>query len=42
MTIAAELAKRIVAMRYEDLPAEAVRWAIISFIDTIGCAFAAS
>ena len=40
MTIAAELAKRIVAMRYEDLPAEAVRWAKISFIDTIGCAFA--
>jgi len=40
MTIAAELAQRIVAMRYEDLPAEAVRWAKISFIDTIGCAFA--
>ena len=40
MTIAAELAKRIVSMRYEDLPAEAVRWARISFIDTIGCAFA--
>ncbi len=40
MTIATELAKRIVAMRYEDLPAEAVRWAKISFIDTIGCAFA--
>jgi 2-methylcitrate dehydratase PrpD len=40
MTIAAELAKRIVSMRYEDLPAEAVRWAKISFIDTIGCAFA--
>ena len=41
MTIAAELAKRIVAMRYEDLPADAVEWAKISFIDTIGCAFAA-
>jgi 2-methylcitrate dehydratase PrpD len=40
MTIATELAQRIVAMRYEDLPAEAVRWAKISFIDTIGCAFA--
>ena len=40
MTIAAELAKRTVSMRYEDLPAEAVRWAKISFIDTIGCAFA--
>jgi 2-methylcitrate dehydratase PrpD len=27
-------------MRYEDLPAEAVRWAKISFVDTVGCAFA--
>ena len=40
MAIARELAKRIVGMQYEDLPAEAVRWAKISFIDTIGCAFA--
>ena len=40
MTIAAQLAKLIVSMRYEDLPVEAVRWAKISFIDTIGCAFA--
>jgi 2-methylcitrate dehydratase PrpD len=40
MAIAQELAKRIVGMQYEDLPAEAVRWAKISFIDTIGCAFA--
>ena len=40
MTIAQELAKRIVSLRYEDLPAEAVRWAKISFVDTIGCAFA--
>lgn len=41
MTIATELAQRIVAMRYENLPQEAVRWAKISFIDTIACAFAA-
>lgn len=41
MTVATELAQRIVAMRYEDLPPEAIRWAKISFIDTIGCAFAA-
>jgi 2-methylcitrate dehydratase PrpD len=41
MTIAAELARRIVALRYEDLPAEAVRWAKISIADTIGCALAA-
>ncbi len=40
MTIATELAKRIVSMKYEDLPAEAVRWAKISFVDTFGCAFA--
>jgi 2-methylcitrate dehydratase PrpD len=41
MTVAAELGRRIVAMRYEDLPPEALRWAKISLIDTIGCALAA-
>ncbi|MPZ46805.1 MAG: MmgE/PrpD family protein [Betaproteobacteria bacterium] len=41
MTVAAELAQRIVAMRYEDLPPEAVQWAKVSIIDTIGCALAA-
>lgn len=40
MAIAEQLAERIVRMKYEDLPAEAVRWAKISFIDTIGCALA--
>lgn len=40
MTLATELAQRITAMRYEDLPAEALRWAKISFVDTFGCAFA--
>lgn len=40
MAITEQLAKRIVSMKYEDLPSEAVRWAKISFIDTIGCAFA--
>lgn len=40
MTIAQELGKRIAAMRYEELPGEAVRWAKISFVDTIACAFA--
>lgn len=40
MTLTAELGKRIVAMQYEDLPAEAIRWAKISFVDTLGCAFA--
>ncbi|MGH8636524.1 MAG: MmgE/PrpD family protein, partial [Burkholderiales bacterium] len=41
MTVATELAQRIVAMRYEDLPPEAVHWAKVSIIDTIGCALAA-
>ena len=41
MTVAIELARRITAMRHEDLPAEAVQWAKISFVDTIGCALAA-
>jgi 2-methylcitrate dehydratase PrpD len=27
-------------MRYEDLPSEAIRWAKISLVDTLGCAFA--
>jgi 2-methylcitrate dehydratase PrpD len=40
MTIATELGEKIVSMRYEDLPKEAVEWAKISVIDTIGCAFA--
>ncbi len=40
MSLASELARRITAMQYNDLPAEAIRWAKISFVDTIGCAFA--
>lgn len=40
MSLATQIAQRIVAMRYEDLPADAIRWAKISFVDTIGCAFA--
>jgi len=40
MPIAAELAKHIVAMRYEDLPAEAVHWAKVALIDTVGCTLA--
>jgi 2-methylcitrate dehydratase PrpD len=41
MSVAVELAERIVAMRYEDLPPAAVHWAKVSFVDTIGCALAA-
>ena len=40
MSLSFELGKRIVAMQYEDLPAEALRWAKIAFVDTLGCAFA--
>src|ERR1700752_4382164 len=40
MSIAHQLAQRIVSMKYEDLPPEAIRWAKISFVDTSGCAFA--
>jgi len=40
MAIATELAKRIVAMNYSDLPSDAVRWAKISFVDLLGSAFA--
>jgi 2-methylcitrate dehydratase PrpD len=41
MTVALQLGKRIVSMRYEDLPPEAIHWAKVSFIDAIGCALAA-
>ena len=38
--IAIEIAKRITAMRYEDLPAAALHWAKIAIIDTLACALA--
>ena len=40
MTVANQLGERIVGMRYEDLPPEAVKWAKVSIVDTIGCALA--
>ena len=40
MSTATEIANRIVAMRYNDLPADAVHWAKISIIDTLACALA--
>jgi len=33
-TLAQELAERIVAMRYESLPQEALRWSKVAFMDT--------
>jgi 2-methylcitrate dehydratase PrpD len=40
MTLAQELAKRINALRYEDLPPEAVHWAKIGILDTVGVTLA--
>jgi 2-methylcitrate dehydratase PrpD len=40
MTLALELAKRINALRYEDLPTEAVHWAKIGILDTVGVTLA--
>ncbi len=40
MTLALELAKRINALRYEALPPEAVRWAKVGILDTIGVTLA--
>jgi 2-methylcitrate dehydratase PrpD len=42
MSIAQELAERIVTCRYDDLPAAAVSWATQAITDTIGCTFADS
>ena len=39
-TIALEIAQRVTAMRYEDLPAGALQWAKVAFIDTLACALA--
>ncbi|MGB9069047.1 MAG: MmgE/PrpD family protein [Candidatus Acidiferrales bacterium] len=40
MSISAELAKRILALRYEDLPEEAVRSARMAILDTVGVTLA--
>ena len=42
MPLALELARRITALRYEDLPAEAVRWAKVGILDTVGVTLAGS
>jgi 2-methylcitrate dehydratase PrpD len=36
MGLARELAERIVALRYDDLPPEAIHWSKIAVLDTIG------
>ena len=40
MGFALELAKRITTLRYEDLPPEAVHWARIGILDTVGVTLA--
>jgi 2-methylcitrate dehydratase PrpD len=40
MTLALELAKRVNAVRYEELPAEAVHWAKVGVLDTVGVTLA--
>jgi 2-methylcitrate dehydratase PrpD len=40
MTLALELAKRINALRYEDLPPEAVHWAKVGILDLVGVTLA--
>jgi 2-methylcitrate dehydratase PrpD len=42
MSVAIELAKRVRAFRYEDLPAEAVHWTKIAILDTFGVTIAGS
>ena len=42
MGLARKLAGRITAMRYEDLPEEAIHWAKIGMLDTVGVALAGS
>jgi 2-methylcitrate dehydratase PrpD len=42
MPLALELAKRINALRYEDLPPEAIRWAKVGILDTVGVTLAGS
>ena len=42
MTLATDLAQRILETRYADLPSEAIHWAKIGLLDTIGCMIAGS
>jgi 2-methylcitrate dehydratase PrpD len=42
MTLATDLAKRILQTRYADLPPEAIHWAKVGLLDTIGCMIAGS
>ena len=40
MTLIEQIAEKIVAIRYEDLPREAVEWAKAAVLDTVGVTLA--
>src|SRR3954463_5493703 len=40
MSIAIELAQRIAAVKYEELPQDAVHWAKVGVLDTVGVTLA--
>src|SRR5581483_3041817 len=40
MPFALELARRITALNYEDLPPEAIHWAKVGILDTVGVTLA--
>ena len=42
MQLAHELASRSVALRFEDLPGDAVHWAKVGILDTVGVTVAGS
>lgn len=42
MTLATDLARRILETRFADLPPEAIHWAKVGLLDTIGCMIAGS
>jgi len=42
MSIASSLAERIAGVSYDALPAEAVHWAKVAILDTVGCTLAGS
>jgi 2-methylcitrate dehydratase PrpD len=42
MSLARQLAERITALRYEDLPPEAIHWSRVAVLDTLGVALAGS
>ena len=42
MTLTVELAKKVVATNYGDLPAEAIEWARVGLIDYTGVTLAGS